>query len=241
MPHRHAIDIALNAAGKSGVASLMSVGPLPDGIKSLLRIVAEGEWRDASTEAAYRSHTPEQVRAASAAFLGSILFDRASDPYRVLGLSPSATLDDVRENKRLLLKWLHPDRNPRRQEQEYLARVIEAAEAIEEGRSALRPPRAVPQHGAKSQPHNPARAAPRGAPPTLARKASGAPKPTAWRGEARHALARGLGSLVRLTGAAALAAMVALVSLIAWRYAMHEPIGVSLARYSKLALAAMPW
>jgi len=238
---RNAIDIALNAAGKPGVASLMSVGPLPDGIKSLLRIVAEGEWRDASTETAYRSHTPEQVRAASAAFLGSILFDRASDPYRVLGLSPGATLDDVRENKRLLLKWLHPDRNPRRQEQEYLARVIEAAEAIEEGRSALPPLKSIPPQASKHQPHSAARAAPRNASSINLRKTSGAPKPPPWRSEARSAVARGLGSLVRLTRATALAAIVALASLVAWRYAMHEPIGVSLARYSKLALAALPW
>lgn len=241
MPRRQAIDIALDAAGKPGVASLMSVGPLPDGIKSLLRVVAEGEWRDATTEAAYRSHTPEQVRAASAAFLGSILFDRASDPYRVLGLSPGASLEDVRENKRLLLKWLHPDRNPKAEEQEYLARVIEAAEAIEEGRAALRPLKAAPPTGAKPHPHTPARAAPRKASSKSVHKASGAPKQPAWRGEARHAVARGLGSLVRLTRAAALTAIVALASLVAWRYAMHEPIGASLARYSKLALAAMPW
>ena len=54
-------------------------------------------------------------------------------------------------------------------------------------------------------------------------------------------MARGLGSLVRVARATALAAIVALMSLLAWRYAMHEPIGASLARYSKLALAAMPW
>lgn len=241
MARRKAIDIALDAAAKPGVASLMSVGPLPEGIKSLLRVVAEGEWRDASTEEAYRSHTPEQVRAASAAFLGSILFDRASDPYRVLGLSPGASLEDVRENKRLLLKWLHPDRNPRRQEQDYLARVIEAAEAIEEGRSALRPVKPATPRGATHQAHTPARAAPRNASPKTARRASSATKPPPWRGEARHAVARGLSGLVRLTRATALAAIVALVSLVAWRYAMHEPIGVSLARYSQQALAALPW
>ena len=241
MPRRKAIDIALDTAGKPGVASLMSVGPLPDDIKSLLRVVAEGEWRDAATEAAYRSHTPEQVRAASANFLGSILFGRASDPYRVLGLSPGAPLEDVRENKRLLLKWLHPDRNPRPEVQDYLARVIEAAEAIEEGRSVLRPHRDAPPPGARPQSYKPARAAPRYASPTTARKSSGAPKPPAWRGEAHYAVARGLSGLLRLTRAAAVAGVVALASLIAWRYAMHEPIGASLARYSKLALAAMPW
>ena len=54
-------------------------------------------------------------------------------------------------------------------------------------------------------------------------------------------VARSLSGLVRLTRAAALTAIVALASLVAWRYAMHEPIGVSLARYSQQALAALPW
>ena len=60
-------------------------------------------------------------------------FDKRSDPYRVLGLAQGASMEDVRENKRLLLKWLHPDRNPRPAEWAHLARVIEAAEAIESG------------------------------------------------------------------------------------------------------------
>jgi hypothetical protein len=131
---RQAIDIALDALAKPEVTSFLSVGPLPEGLKVVLRIVAEGEWRDAATEHVYSKHSAETVRAASAAFLATVLFGRKTDPYRALGLPPGASLGEVREHKRLLLKWLHPDRNPEATEQAHLAKVIAAAEAIEGGR-----------------------------------------------------------------------------------------------------------
>src|SRR4051794_19756058 len=98
MARRQAIDLAIDALTRPDIASLLSVGPLPDGMKSVLRIVADGEWRDPSTEHVYERHGAEKVRAAGAAFLAAVLFDRASDPYRVLGLPPKASAEDVREN-----------------------------------------------------------------------------------------------------------------------------------------------
>lgn len=240
MARRHAIDIAMDGASKPELLALLAVGPLPDGVKSLLRIVAEGEWRDAETEHAYRRHRPDAVRAASAAFLTTVLFDKRSDPYRVLGLAQGASMEDVRENKRLLLKWLHPDRNPRPAERAHLARVIEAAESIEGG--------TAPRWGSRQGTNWSGRPAPKPSPDTSARgTAATAGKParparaSKAPGRVKPAATQLVGGLFRTARFATLSAVVLLTGLATWRYVMEEPIGVSLARYSKLAMGFVPW
>lgn len=230
MTRRSALDIAMDLRGRKDAASLISVGPLPDGVKTLLRIVAEGEWRDATTEHAYCRHSPEDIRVACAAYLTAVLFDRQVDPYRVLGLAPGARAEDVRENKRLLLKWLHPDRNPSSREQEYLGRVIEAAEAIEEGRT-LPAARAMPDGRAKPQT--------RSASATRPVRASSARKPADQR--VRHLANQALHGIAHAAKLSLVTACVAITALTTWRYVMDEPIGASLARYSKLAFGMITW
>lgn len=242
MPRRLALDLALDAAAKPGALSMLAVGPLPEGLKDVLRIVAEGEWRSVATEEAYRSHSAEAIRAASASFLKVVLFEKASSPHRVLGLSPGATEDEVRENKRLLLKWLHPDRNPQAEERALLAKVIEAAEAIDVGRGRTKTASSSTsnQNGQRPRSGPSARRQPQASAARPAAKASGAPR-RASPSRGRYVLTRGLGLVARITKLTALAAVVAVGGLIAWRMTMHEPIGVSLARYSKIALGAASW
>lgn len=243
MPRRLAIDIALDAAAQPAKLSLLAVGPLPEGLKDLLRIVADGEWRSATTEEAYRGHSAEEIRAASASFLKVVLFEKVSSPHRVLGLSPGATEDEVRENKRLLLKWLHPDRNAQAEERALLSRVIEAAEAIEEGRgtSSAASYGVQPRKAPAAQPGSNTRRPPQAAAQRPRVKPSGAPVRTRPTGQRRYVLARGLGLLGRMTKLTALTAVIAVGGLVVWRMTMHEPIGVSLARYSKMALGAVSW
>jgi hypothetical protein len=222
MTRRQAIDIAISSRGKADAGSLLSVGPLPDGVKDLLHVVAEGEWRAPSTEHVYARHSVGEVRAASAAFLTAALFHRKADPYRTLGLAPGARPEDIRENKRLLLKWLHPDRNPDPRERAYLGQVIEAAEAIEEAR-------ATPGRRTEVKPP-PIVVAPRA-------RATRHPRPSRLR-QAAAQLADGAaqtGKLVLGVSAATL------VGLVAWRYVMNEPIGTSLERYAKFAQAVISW
>jgi hypothetical protein len=236
MPRRQAIDIALDAQAKPGITSFLSAGPLPEGLKCLLRIVAEGEWRDASTEHVYSRHSPEAVRAASAAFLSEVLFTRQTDPYRVLGLPPGAPLRDVREHKRMLLKWLHPDRNPEAREKQHLARVIEASESIESGRSHCFGRLAGPQPSLELTP--PAAEAARD-------KRSAVPHEkeilTVIARAARQAANRSVPRLLRALKLSSSFIALLLSILITWRYVMDEPIGASVARYSELALGMITW
>lgn len=232
---RSAIDIAMEALTKPEVAGLLSVGPLPNGIKVLLRIVADGEWRDETTDHVYRTHSAETVRAASAAFLSIVLFTRPSEPYRVLGLPADATGQDVRDNKRLLLKWLHPDRNPRRREQEYLATVVEAADAIESGHGQL-PLRSATAPSGAGKPKSAARGASAGRP--LRRQATNDPaRSTQW----RRLIVRSLETLGRGTRRLAYMLAVLIAALVAWQYVMDEPIGASVERASRAAMAAIAW
>lgn len=236
VPRRQAIDIALDTQAKPRITSFLSVGPLPDGLKCLLRIVAEGEWRDDSTEHVYMRHNPATVHTACAAFLCEVLFSRQTDPYRVLGLAPGAPLGDVREHKRLLFKWLHPDRNPAAREQEYLARVIAAAEAIESGRSDSfsdsLPPRA---------PQAPAPAVDVG---VGGRWGAGAQDEKAWTAitrTARRVMSRLVSGVLRAVKLSAALVSLLLLILLAWRYVMGEAVGDSLTRYTMLALGSMNW
>lgn len=232
---RSAIDIAIEALNKPQVASLLTVGPLPEGMETLLRIVADGEWRDGATEHVYRKHSAETVRAASAAFLSIVLFAKPSEHYRVLGLPSNASSEEVRENKRLLLKWLHPDRNPRRREQEYLSKVVEAADAIENRRvteTAL--PGKAPQANRRGQ--SPAQGTTRSK--TNTRPISGS---TARTTEWRRLISRSLAAMGIGIRRGTYAVISLLVLLITWRYLMHEPIGVSIVRYSESGMALFSW
>lgn len=220
MTRRLAIDIAMDARNAGDASSLMAVAPLPDGVKDLLRIVAEGEWRAASTEHIYARYKAPEVRAASAAFLAVVLFDRKADPYRTLGLVAGAAPSEVRENKRLLLKWLHPDRNPDPRERTYLARVIEAAKAIEEGR--VHP-------GSKGTPKVPVN--------TRLEIPMKRPQESAF----RYLVIRIAGGALHLGSVVVVAVSTTFLFLVLWRYVIGEPIGSSLERYSKAAAEILTW
>lgn len=216
------------------VTSFLSVGPLPEGIKSLLHVVAEGEWRDAKTEHVYRQHSPEAVRDACAAFLAVVLFGKKTDAFRVLGLPANAPLSDVRDHKRLLLKWLHPDRNEKLDEREYLARVIEATEAIEDGRSHSFGDAAQKTVTLATSPTPRVRAPGADTAQSVERMSA------VWRG-ARQSASRLAAHLMRGAKLSAVALAIVLCSLLAWRHVMDEPIGSSVERYAKLAAGLVGW
>lgn len=223
MATRRALDIAMDFRRGDSAGTLLAVGPLPDGVKDLLRIVADGEWRSPATEHVYARYGADEIRAASATYLTVALFDRKLDPYRVLGLAPGATPEDLRENKRLLLKWLHPDRNPNERERIHLGKVLEAVAAIEKihaasaTRADVRPPQIVM----------------RPSPP----RATKAPRPSAVRQVLTHVASE----VVHIGKVLTVTAATTVLGLITWRFYMNEPLGASLERYAKLTLGILPW
>ena len=234
MPRRQAIDIAMDAVSRPELLAMLTAGPLPSGVKNLLRIVAEGECRDASTEHVYSRNSAEAVRAASAAFLLAVLFGKGSDPYRVLGLAAGAPAADVREHKRLLLKWLHPDRNAHVIERNHLPKVIEACEAIESGKPLA--------SGRPQPPGFDARFVKGQAKVIKPKKAPAAgPKFLPNFAEVRRLL---VSCLPAIFGAGRMAIMgtgVVLGVLVAWRYVLGEPFGNSIERYAKLTIGLISW
>jgi DnaJ-class molecular chaperone len=66
------------------------------------------------------------VRRAAAFFIEQILFAPDTDSYRVLGAASQASASELRGNAALLLKWLHPDRDPQGERSIFVSRVTEA-------------------------------------------------------------------------------------------------------------------
>ena len=99
--------------------------PLPDGVLTLLRIVA-GDTEAERAAAAATDRPPEVVRRAATFFFEQILFAPDADSYQVLGASRQASSTELRRNIGLLLRWLHPDLDPRGERSVFIGRVTAA-------------------------------------------------------------------------------------------------------------------
>lgn len=108
----------------SQVRSVRSA-PLPDNVRVLLRI-ASGDEEITSQAAEWAGRSPAIVREAAAFFIEQILLYPGADSYRVLGSTPEAPYSELRHNMALLLRWLHPDRDPEQQRAVFSARVTRA-------------------------------------------------------------------------------------------------------------------
>ncbi len=98
---------------------------LPADLEILLRIVT-GDDR-ALSEATKETELSESVVQAAASFyIEQILLHPEADSYRVLGAGPDATIDQLRRNMALLLRWLHPDREANSPRALFASRVTQA-------------------------------------------------------------------------------------------------------------------
>jgi hypothetical protein len=122
MNHGTALGVAIDLLYVPSRVRLVKAAPLPAGVLDLLRIAAGDEEaiREA-TEVAGRSR--DVVREAVAFFIEQILLSPDADSYRVLGATPEATNADLRRNMALLLRWLHPDLDPRAARSVFATRV----------------------------------------------------------------------------------------------------------------------
>ena len=128
---RHAIDIALDMATRPFLIRAVQRSPLPVGVREVIRIATGSETELAEAGKA-RGRDPIALRQAAIFFLQQALLCPGADSHRILGLAPGATAEEIRDHRRLLLKWLHPDRNPSSWEQMLFQRVTTAAADLEQ-------------------------------------------------------------------------------------------------------------
>ncbi len=80
---------------------------LPAGIGPLLRLAGGAEAEGANGPA----FIPDaEIRQAARFFIERVLLAHEADHYRVLGVRPEASLDEIKEHHRLLMRLYHPDR-----------------------------------------------------------------------------------------------------------------------------------
>jgi hypothetical protein len=104
--------------------------PIPPDLLSVLRVVG-GSENDRIKASALQDTSPELLRNACAFYLQSLMFGGRSSDKRLLGLPAHFSVETLRLHKRLILKWLHPDVNSNKWENQLCNRVVDAAARLE--------------------------------------------------------------------------------------------------------------
>ena len=127
--HNIAIQDALNLYRQPTLVHKMECSELPHDIITVLKVVSRSD--DLSLEAAAElGSTPRELRAACILYLQTVVFHQAASDARLLALTTTNNPSQLRDHKRLLLKWLHPDRNNNTWENKLFLRIQAAAERL---------------------------------------------------------------------------------------------------------------
>jgi hypothetical protein len=150
MAKPHPITLALDLARLPAAAHGWAAPPIPSRIVEIIRVAAAAP--QSCNEAVAASGAPMPVVIEAARFyLQHVLFRPDADCYRVLGLRPGASRATARNHMRLLMQWLHPDRNGEL-EAVYAARVLRAWREISSGQPSAGGIGADKKHGRRAAP-----------------------------------------------------------------------------------------
>jgi hypothetical protein len=130
MAGANAVHDALSAYRQPSRLRLRRQRDLPQDTLLLIKICA-GDPDTNATWTTYCGVDEAELRAAASFYLNHILSRAGGDKFRLLGLKPGASAEDVKIHKRWLLKWLHPDRNHSAWESALFRKVNEAARVLE--------------------------------------------------------------------------------------------------------------
>ena len=110
-PWRAALDQALLLQKQPALAVAFKQAALPDGMPTLIRLASDegGRRKDLAQLVGIDEI---QLQSAATEYLLQICLYPGSNDFRVLGLNSASDMKAAKEHHRLLLKWLHPDRNP---------------------------------------------------------------------------------------------------------------------------------
>jgi len=138
---------------------------LPPGVDTLLKLAGGSEPDPGYAALAH----PDELKAAALFFIEQVMFRHGVSHYRVLGVEPGASLEQIKEHHRLLMRVFHPDRETRTDDWNSAF-----ATRINLAYTALRDPEARRQYdvGLRS-------AARPGKPPLPARRVAPPPRPAA--------------------------------------------------------------
>jgi hypothetical protein len=120
-----ALESALGLLHLPSQARTLRARELPADLETLLRIVA-GDGSVLSQAMKTSELSESVVQAAASFYIEQILLHPEADSYRVLGAAPDATIDELRRNMALLLRWLHPDREANSARALFANRVTQA-------------------------------------------------------------------------------------------------------------------
>lgn len=135
MRKRPAIEIALDLREMPSLAKVIRKRPLPPDVMPVLRVAAGSPQHTQELASKYR-RSETHIREACIFFLQQAMLFSGADSYRTLGLAPGAPAEQVREHRRWLLMWLHPDRNKDKWESALFDKVVAAANTINGGSPA---------------------------------------------------------------------------------------------------------
>lgn len=125
MREETALEHAIGLLQLPSRARALRDGPLPRDVEALLNIVA-GETQALADAVRVTGFADSAVRDAAGFYVEQILLHPDADCYRALGAGSDATIDQLRRNMALLLRWLHPDHEANSGRTMYVGRVTEA-------------------------------------------------------------------------------------------------------------------
>jgi len=133
-PAGTAIQQALLLQRQPEILFELQQSPLPEGMAALIRLVSDdGSFLDGLAQATHVDG--ELLRQAAASYLRSICLFPGSHGPRVLALNDAHDIQLAKDHHRLLIKWLHPDRNP--QNEALAERVNQAWSQLKAKRPAV--------------------------------------------------------------------------------------------------------
>lgn len=124
-----ALEQALTFISRTDLTATARQQPLPTGVTELLKICSgDNESLLAAQESS--RHSQEDVRHAAEFYVQQILFAPDSDHYRILGVDPDDAESKIKLHYRLLVRWLHPDKNSSDWEVVFSERINRAWHAL---------------------------------------------------------------------------------------------------------------
>ena len=128
---RLALDVA---EGRLSFANVTSVINKEDQFELLLMVAhgQEGTILEVAKNLLIENPNMEYFKGAAKALVEHILFSNPDDPYRLLGLTPMASLAEVKIRHQILIRLFHPDRQIGNQEkaEQFSSLINEAYEKI---------------------------------------------------------------------------------------------------------------